>query len=180
MPGRALLVGVSQYESEQFPNLLCCVEDAKAIASALGRHWNGDPNFNCTTITTDEKDVGEGDLRVAIRSLMAKAHTGDDLLFYFSGHGVVSDGDGYEEGDNSASLTLYNSTGGVFDTSPPPVATMEYGTVDLHFADCLNGTMTYHIPAGPVSGVIPLTRIAKDHLSLCASLGSPGPGVITE
>jgi hypothetical protein len=61
----------------------------------LGRHWNGDPNFNCTTITTDEKDVGEGDLRVAIRSLMGNAHAGDDLLFYFSGHGVVSDGDGY-------------------------------------------------------------------------------------
>ena len=86
----------------------------------------------------------------------------------------------YEEGDNSASLTLYNSTGGVFDTSPPPVATTEYGTVDLHFTDCLNGVMTYNIPAGPVSGVIPLTRIAKDHLSLCATLGSPDPGVITE
>ena len=68
----------------------------------------------------------------------------------------------------------------VLSRAVPAPATMEYGTVELHFSDCLNGTMTYHIPAGPVSGVIPLTRIAKDHLSLCASLGSPDPGVITE
>ena len=58
--------------------------------------------------------------------------------------------------------------------------TAGYGTAELEFSDCLNGTLTYEIPAGPVSGVIPLTRIANDHLALCADLGSSGPGIIAD
>ena len=86
----------------------------------------------------------------------------------------------YRDGDRSVGLTLYNSTGGVFDSGTPPVDTAEYGTAELDFEDCLNGTLTYDIPAGPASGVIPLERIASDHLALCASLGTTGPGVITD
>lgn len=86
----------------------------------------------------------------------------------------------YQDGDRSVSLTLYNSSGGVFDSPTPPVDTAAYGTAELDFEDCLNGTLTYDIPAGPASGVIPLTRIANDHLALCASLGTSGPGVITD
>lgn len=96
------------------------------------------------------------------------------------GHRWLTASGNYQAGARSVGLTLYNSTGGVFDSAEPPVATDEYGTAELEFTDCLNGTLTYDIPAGPVSGVIPLTRIANDHLALCADLGTAGPGVITE
>lgn len=86
----------------------------------------------------------------------------------------------YETGDNSVVLKIQNSTGGVFDSADPPVdENSEYGTIELQFSDCLNATMTYDIPAGPVSNVVPITRIVYDHLPLCANLGSSGPGVIT-
>jgi hypothetical protein len=86
----------------------------------------------------------------------------------------------YETGDNSVVLNIQNSTGGVFDNADPPVGeNTDYGTIELQFSDCLNGTMTYDIPAGPVSNVVPITRVVYDHLPLCASLGSLGTGVIT-
>jgi len=87
---------------------------------------------------------------------------------------------GYQDGDRMVSLTLYNSSGGIFDSGVPPVATDAYGTVELEFSDCLNGALNYHIPSVPVDGEIPLTRIANDHLALCAGLGTTGPGVITD
>jgi hypothetical protein len=96
------------------------------------------------------------------------------------GHRWLTASGNYQEGDRTVSLTLYNSTGGVFDSGDPPVDTAGYGTAELELSDCLNGTLTYDIPAGPVSGTIPLTRIANDHLVLCASLGTDGPGVITD
>ena len=87
----------------------------------------------------------------------------------------------YAEEDSAISLEIENTRNGVFDSAEPPVIQdAGYGSIELEFSDCLNGTMTYDIPAGPVSGVIPITRIANDHLGLCARLGSPEPGVITD
>jgi hypothetical protein len=86
----------------------------------------------------------------------------------------------YAPGDSSITLTIENSTGGVFDSANPEVVQDDYGTIELEFTDCLNGKMIYNIPAGPVAGVIPLSRIANDHLDLCARLSSPGPGVIAD
>jgi len=87
----------------------------------------------------------------------------------------------YADGDSAISLEIENTRSGVFDSADPPVVQdAGYGSIELEFSDCLNGTLTYDIPTGPVSGVIPITRIANDHLGLCARLGSPEPGVITE
>lgn len=86
----------------------------------------------------------------------------------------------YEAGDNSVTLNIENTTGGVFDSADVPVSQdSSYGTIELTITDCMNGTLTYDIPAGPLNGVIPITRAANDHLPLCANLGSSGPGVIT-
>jgi len=86
----------------------------------------------------------------------------------------------YEAGDNSVILDIENTTGGVFDSANVPVSQdSNYGTIELTITDCMNGTLSYDIPAGPLNGVIPITRAANDHLPLCANLGSSGPGVIT-
>ena len=88
----------------------------------------------------------------------------------------------YEEGDKTITLNITNTTGGVFDSADPPVSRQpDYGTIELEFTDCLNASMTYSMPAGPVDEItpIPLTRAVNDHVPLCANLGSMGPGVIT-
>ena len=95
MAREALLVGVSRYESDGFPDLFCCVNDARAMETMVGTHWNDERNFFCTRLTTDEGNVGEAELRSAVRKLMQDAQSDDDLLFYFSGHGTICDGDGY-------------------------------------------------------------------------------------
>lgn len=101
------------------------------------------------------------------------AGIGDDGHRWLTAYGT------YEDGDNSIILSIQNSTGGVFDSADPPVANdYNYGTIELTFTDCLTGTLSYDIPSGPVSGEIPITRIAADPLPLCANLGSSGPGVI--
>lgn len=105
---------------------------------------------------------------------------GTEALIGDAGHRWFTALGGYQEGDRAVSLTLYNTSGGIFDSGVPPVATEPYGTAELEFSDCLNGTLEYDIPSGPAAGVIPLTRIANDHLALCAGLGTTGPGVITD
>ena len=100
---------------------------------------------------------------------------GDDGHRWFTASGA------YQAGDSSVSLSIENTTGGVFDSnSPPSSQDSNYGTIVLEFTDCLNGSMTYNIPSGPVSGLIPLSRVASGYLNLCAQLGSMGPAVITD
>ena len=91
---RALLVGVNQYDHELFSNLSCCVDDAKQMEALLSTHEDGSPNYLCTRLTTDENEVTEAGLRAALRKLTKSAGESDDLLFYFSGHGMVVQGEG--------------------------------------------------------------------------------------
>ena len=92
MSKRALLIGVNDYE--YFNNLSCCVYDAKQMESLLRTHEDGSPNYFCSRLSSDRDEVTEGSLRAALRKLTGGANQGDDLLFYFSGHGMVIDGEG--------------------------------------------------------------------------------------
>jgi len=92
MSKRALLVGVDDYE--YFDNLSCCVDDAKQMEALLKTHADKSPNYHCTRLSSDRDEVTEGSLRVALRKLTSGANQGDDLLFYFSGHGMIIDGEG--------------------------------------------------------------------------------------
>ena len=98
------------------------------------------------------------------------------------GHRWLTAFGNYQAGDNSVTLSIQNVTGGVFDSASPAVdRESDYGSIELQFSDCLNGTMTYDIPAGLLSDeVVPISRASADHLDLCGILGSPGPGVITD
>jgi hypothetical protein len=80
---------------------------------------------------------------------------------------------------NTAPLTAYLNQGGVFDSDVPPVTTdpAGYGTVDLEFSDCKNGTLTYDLASSPpVAGVIPLKRNINDVVPLCEEI-TTGPGM---
>ena len=72
------------------------------------------------------------------------------------------------EGD-TANLTIYVTSGGVFDASSPPASTDPDGdgTITLQFADCENGLLEYEITSLGLSGAIPIERVALDNVSSC-------------
>ncbi|MEE4280106.1 MAG: caspase family protein [Halieaceae bacterium] len=94
MMKRALLVGISSYDN--VPDLYCCCADARAMAEVLGRHADHDAarNYACEVMTSDQARIGEGTLRAAVRRLFADFR-GGDVLFYFSGHGMITDAGGH-------------------------------------------------------------------------------------
>jgi hypothetical protein len=72
------------------------------------------------------------------------------------------------EGD-TANLTIYVTSGGVFDSPNPPATTDPEGdgTIKLQFADCENGLLEYEITSLGLSGTIPIERVALDNVSSC-------------
>ena len=90
MECRALIIGINSYDN--IKNLFACVADAKAMEKALTWHKNGKLNYSCKT-WLDRTDHGEritrANLRTACRELFE--HFKGDVLFYFSGHGILSD-----------------------------------------------------------------------------------------
>jgi len=73
----------------------------------------------------------------------------------------------------TATLKIYVTKGGVFDSAAPVVETdlAGDGTMTLEFADCANGLVSYEITSLGVSGEIPIQRIAPDNIALCETLG---------
>lgn len=76
------------------------------------------------------------------------------------------------EGD-TADLTIYRSSGGVFNAATPPPVTDVEGTMTIEFADCNTALLSYELTALGLNGEIPIQRIVKDNVSLCETLNSP-------
>lgn len=76
--------------------------------------------------------------------------------------------EGPYEGD-TADLTIYLTSGGVFDSATPPAQTDQagYGTMTVQFADCENGLIDYEITSLDLKGTIPIERVALDNVSSC-------------
>ena len=76
------------------------------------------------------------------------------------------------EGD-TANLTIFVTSDGVFDSAQPPAFTdpAGYGAMTLEFSDCANGLVSYEIASLGISGEIPIERVAPDNVSLCEELG---------
>jgi len=87
---KALVVGINDYPGAKLHG---CVNDANAIASVLGTHGDGGPNFAVKLLTVPSDIVSRAELRGAIEKLFAGDC--DICLFYFSGHGLVKSTGGY-------------------------------------------------------------------------------------
>jgi len=72
------------------------------------------------------------------------------------------------EGD-TANLTIYVTSGGVFDSAIPEASTDADGdgTIKLQFADCESGLIDYEITSLGLKGTIPIERVAPDNISSC-------------
>ena len=79
---------------------------------------------------------------------------------------------------NRGELPVYLSRGGVFDAAEPAVEEPKpvVGTLSIEFSDCRNGVIDYDLTTPVVSGQIPITPLADDHVELCESM-TEGPGV---
>ena len=75
--------------------------------------------------------------------------------------------------DDTATLEIEITQGGVFDSvNPVPTQSID-GTLKLEFADCLEGFVSYEITSLGLQGKIPIQRIVNDNLLLCQSLNEP-------
>jgi hypothetical protein len=75
------------------------------------------------------------------------------------------------QGD-TANLTIFVTSNGVFDSAQPPAVTDPAGdgAMTVEFADCANGLVNYEITSLGISGEIPIQRIAPDNIALCEAL----------
>jgi hypothetical protein len=71
---------------------------------------------------------------------------------------------------NRASLTLYNTSGGIFDSAEPVPSSQPDGTVVLEFSSCSRGTIKYDIDSIGWQGPVPIERIVLDNIPLCEAL----------
>ena len=92
---RALLVGIEEYDSGDFPNLRGCVDDARRLSEVLTSHYDGRDNFDCKVLPSP------GNAGRLTRALLRKTWIDlfndfdGDILFYFSGHGMPLSIGGY-------------------------------------------------------------------------------------
>ena len=90
---RALLVGINSYEATS--SLSACVADAHAMTEVLCRHKDGKINYACRPLL-DRMENGDPITRPNLREACQKLFEFDgDVLFYFSGHGVLTNVGGY-------------------------------------------------------------------------------------
>jgi len=73
---------------------------------------------------------------------------------------------------NRASLILYNTSGGIFDSSEPVPTSQPDGNIVLEFSSCGRGTVTYDIHSIDWQSTIPIERIVADNIALCEALNS--------
>jgi hypothetical protein len=74
---------------------------------------------------------------------------------------------------DTATLDIELTQGGIFDSGDPAPTQGPDGTMTVTFTSCNEGTVTFNIPSVPVSGTIPITRVANDNVPVCEALDTP-------
>ena len=97
MAKRALLIGVSRYESGLLEDLPGCVLDVAEMQRVLSRHANAnqDKNFDCRILTSANGAPPVS--RVTLRKKLQDTFDAyeDEILIYFSGHGLLDYSGGF-------------------------------------------------------------------------------------
>jgi hypothetical protein len=99
----ALLIGIDFYESiDEFPPLECCVNDAEEMAAMLKHNWSpvegrtGPIAYDSQVFTSNGKTRITADFLASQVDRLMNHPMGDgEVLFYFSGHGVVNENGGF-------------------------------------------------------------------------------------
>jgi hypothetical protein len=81
---RALVVGIDAYAGAE---LRGCVDDAVRVRDMLATNEDQTPNFECVLLTSQTAEITRAVLRHHLLELFRNCR-GEDLLFYFAGHGA--------------------------------------------------------------------------------------------
>ena len=92
------------------------------------------------------------------------ARLGDPAHRWITAQGSFSGG--------HADLEVDMAYGGIFDAGDPAPSHQASGSIMLQFEDCMNGSLYYDIPSIGRSGLVPIRRIAGDHVALCEQLNA--------
>lgn len=94
MAKRALVVGINTYDNAT--HLTGSVADAQAVGRLLQTNVDGSPNYNCRVLP-DHLENGAPITRSALRaaSQLLFSYAKDDVILYFSGHGILTPFGGY-------------------------------------------------------------------------------------
>ncbi len=94
MARRALLVGINKYDV--FNDLSTCVADATAMQRLLERNADAGPNYSCHSMVYGQGKRSAKITRPRLREACAELFDySGDVLFYFSGHGALTNVGGY-------------------------------------------------------------------------------------
>src|SRR5262245_28905068 len=92
-----LAVGISQYQSDQIPDLTVCDKDAQAIVAAFT--GIAGPALKQRLLLNEQ--ATKQAIRDGIGWLAKSAQKGDLAIFYYSGHGASDKDDANDEADNA-------------------------------------------------------------------------------
>jgi hypothetical protein len=72
---------------------------------------------------------------------------------------------------NIATLELYQTVGGVFDSSnPAPDPAEKIGTMTIVWSSCNSAIVSYVIDSPPLTGEFPIQRVVPNNITLCESM----------
>lgn len=71
---------------------------------------------------------------------------------------------------NIADLTIFATTGGLFNASEPAPATQSVGSMTIRFSGCNEATVVFSFDGMDLSGDIPIQRVSGDNLSACEAV----------
>ncbi len=96
MATRALIVGINRYSEPEIANLNGCDDDVRTFERLLESFYGFDKNH--ITARLNVEHTTKQAIKTDFINLATNADAGDNLIFYFSGHGArieVKDGVGY-------------------------------------------------------------------------------------
>ncbi|MFN7716414.1 MAG: SUMF1/EgtB/PvdO family nonheme iron enzyme [Pseudanabaenaceae cyanobacterium] len=94
MPRYALVIGISEYQASSLPTLSKPAGDAKAVADLLQKH--GD--FKAVTLLVKQSQLTKVKLWEELEKLLTQQGKGSEVLIYYTGHGVILNDCGDEQG----------------------------------------------------------------------------------
>ncbi len=125
---RALVVGISNYQDDDIPDLKYAHKDAETFAAFLQSPSGGNvPSENITLLLNE--DATWGNVNMALWSWVEECVEGDEVIFYFSGHGDLES-------------KLLNQLGYLLCHDSPSFAYMAGGTVRVGDLQGVVNTLT--------------------------------------
>ncbi len=144
---RALIIGISDYEDEEIPDLKFAHKDASAFAAFLQSEAGGSLAKEQIMLLENE-DATTGKIIAALDWLLDESKEGDRSIIYFSGHGDVETRTRFQRGY----LLTYNTLSKVYVSGALPLGYLEDVIKTLSFENVETIIITDACHSGKLAG----------------------------